>query len=113
MEQTSHKSISIDTIQLNDQLLSERKQGINNLHKGVQEISELFQDMSMLVSAQGEQLDNIESNISSAANNTQRANSELLKANKYQRKRRKRYFCFSSIILTIILIIVLLFILKN
>ena len=38
MEQTSHKSISIDAIQPNDQLLSEREHGINNLHKGVQNI---------------------------------------------------------------------------
>ena len=36
-----------------EELLAEREEGINKLARGVEEISELFQDMSILVSQQG------------------------------------------------------------
>lgn len=100
-----------NAIQLSDQLLSERSQGIDKLHQGIQEISELFQDMSLLVSAQGEQLDNIESNISSVANDTQRANIQLLQAKKYQKiKRRRSFYCGLIIFILIIIVIIIIYI---
>ena len=97
----------INTVELNEQLIIERESQINNINKGVQEISELFQDMSMLVSSQGEQIDNIEININSAANNTEQANVQLIKAKKYQKKLRTRT-CYCMIFLLVILIIIIL-----
>jgi t-SNARE complex subunit (syntaxin) len=44
--------------------------------------------MSILVSTNRETINNIESNIEFTVNNTQQANKELVKANKYQKKIR-------------------------
>lgn len=98
-------------INQNEVLLSEREKNINNLEHSVQEISELFQDMSILVSTNGETINNIESNIEFAVNNTQQANKELIKANKYQKKNSKCriYFIFFCLLLLIFIILIFCF----
>ena len=92
----------------NEKLISERENDINNIAHGVQEISELFQDMSILVRTNGETINNIESNIEFAVNNTQQANTELVKANKYQKKNSKCriYFIFFCLLLLIFIILI-------
>tara|TARA_Y100000768_G_scaffold384562_2_gene368859 strand:- start:203 stop:520 length:318 start_codon:yes stop_codon:yes gene_type:complete len=95
----------------NEKLISERENDINNIAHGVQEISELFQDMSILVRTNGETINNIESNIEFAVNNTQQANTELVKANKYQKKNSKYriYFIFFCLLLLIFIILIFCF----
>lgn len=44
-------------------------------------------DISLLVSYQGNKLDNIENNISQTLENTQKSNNQLNQAQKYQQKR--------------------------
>ncbi len=80
----------LQAVQLNEELLAEREVNINKLARGVEEISELFQDMSILVSQQGEQIDNIETNINNSLSHVTKANVELKKAEKYQSKKRIR-----------------------
>ena len=95
---------------MNQQLieLGQREQDINKLSQGVQEVSDLFMDISLLVSYQGNKLDNIENNISQTFENTQKANNQLHQAQKYQQKRRLCYvkiigcFCLSSITMFLI-----------
>ena len=63
------------TVEINpirENLLIQREREIENIHKGVQEISELFTDMSLLVSQQGETINTIQDNIESVANNTEK-----------------------------------------
>jgi t-SNARE complex subunit (syntaxin) len=90
--------------------LQEREQDINKLEHGIQEVSDLFMDMSLLVSYQGEKIDNIETNITSTLSSTNNANKQLVKASRYQQKKRAcliRLMCFFfSIIIIIIIIIV-------
>ena len=96
-------------VSLNQNMLVEREGPIRELEKGVRDVSELFQDISILVSHQGERIDNIETNISNTLNNTEKASLELLKLNKYRQKKRVRCmyaWCF-FIMFTIILILVL------
>ena len=56
----------------------------------VQEVSEIFQDLALLVDEQGTHIDNIQTNIESAATQTERGVQELHKANKHQKKARSR-----------------------
>ena len=99
----------LQAVQLNEELLAEREEGINKLAKGVEEISELFQDMSILVVSQGEQIDNIETNINNSLSHVTKANVELKKAEKYQSKRRGRCVYFACVIgLVIVMVIVIL-----
>jgi len=92
-----------------EELLAEREEGINKLARGVEEISELFQDMSILVSQQGEQIDNIETNINNSLSHVDKANVELKKAQQYQSKRRTRCLYFGCVIgLVIVTVIIVL-----
>ena len=73
-----------------DELLRERDININKLARGVEEISELFQTICILVSQQGHQIDNIETNINNSLTHVTKANVELKKAEKYKSKKRIR-----------------------
>ena len=102
----------LQAVIINNQILENREKQINNLHQGVQEISELFQDMSILVTQQGENLDNIQSNIESSVNYIESANFQLNKAKNYQYKKRSRFFCLFLPLFIIIVIILLIIIFK-
>ena len=102
----------LQAVIINNEILKNREKQINNLHQGVQEISELFQDMSLLVSQQGQNIDNIQSNIESSANYIDSANFQLNKAKNYQYKNRSTFCCLFLSFLIIILIIVLIIIYK-
>lgn len=104
----NHQSQGLQEVINNEQIIQSREQEINKLHKGVEEISELFQDMSILVSQQGETIDNIQLNIESANKNTDLANIQLIKANKYQKSYNSRYCCcFFGLIIIILIILII------
>lgn len=91
--------------------LQQREQDINKLAHGVQEVSDLFMDMSLLVSYQGVKIDNIEANIASTLSSTNNANKELIKASKYQQKKRKcciKLTCSFFLITTVIILIIII-----
>ncbi|ALH23321.1 SNARE domain containing protein/ putative syntaxin [Chrysochromulina ericina virus CeV-01B] len=97
--------------QLIDIQLEEREQDINKLVNGVQEVSDLFTDVSLLVSYQGEQIENIQTNIQNSFSHINKANVDLEKAKKYKEKKRQFYsklFCFIFFIISIIIIIIIL-----
>ena len=100
-----------NTLQLNHELITSRQNEINELSKGVHQISELFQDISILVSHQGEQIDNIETNINNSLNNVNKANNELIKAEKYEKKKKHTCFyiicIFSSILIFVAIITII------
>ncbi len=80
-------------------------QRINHLATDIQQVSELFTDMALLVNAQGENIDNIEINIQNSSTNIEQANKQLVEANKYQkRKRRCACKCICFLLTTIIII---------
>jgi len=90
-----------------EERLAEREEGINKLARGVEEISELFQDISILVSHQGDQIDDIETNINNSLSHIDKANVELKKAEKYQSKRRTRCLYFGCVIGLVIVIVII------
>ena len=100
-----NKVIEINSF--NENLIVEREREIENIHKGVKEISELFMDMSFLVSQQGDNINSISDNIESSAKDSGKAVIELERAKKYKNKYRVfKYFYFFIFILIIFIIII-------
>ena len=100
-----------------ERIMEERVVAINQLSSDVQQVSDLFTDMALLVHEQGHHIDNIETNIVNSRNNIEGANRQLVKASRYQRRKRKcvcRCICFLIIASTIgILILVIKVALQN
>ena len=104
---------TIQPVNMSEHLITDREREIRNLESGVQEVAELFQDISILVSTQGDQLDNIETNIITTTNNTQQAVLQLDNASRMQKKSRKRKICCCLTILSTITILILIIIITN
>jgi t-SNARE complex subunit (syntaxin) len=97
--------------QLIDIQLESRERDINQLARGVQEVSDLFTDMSLLVTYQGEQIENIETNIQNSFSHIDKANIQLEKAKKYKDKRRRCYikiFCISFLIIGVLILLIII-----
>lgn len=88
-------------------------EGQAQLAKDVTEVSDLFANMSIMVYTQGDNIDNIEHNIMNINENIEQANMELIKANKYQKKKRKIKYIIYKLISICICIIIVIVIYKN
>ncbi|KAG9353934.1 hypothetical protein JZ751_012058 [Albula glossodonta] len=66
-----------------------RHRDIIQLESSIRELHQIFMDMAMLVESQGEMINNIEKNVSSAKEYVCRASLETKKAVKYQTKSRR------------------------
>lgn len=103
----------LQAVQFNEELLAEREVNINKLARGVEEISELFQDMSILVSQQGELIDNIETNINNSLSHVYKANSQLRKAEKISIKKRIRFLYLGCIVVLVVMIVIIVLVNYN
>lgn len=91
----------------NEAIIAEREQGIGHLARSVQEVADIYQDLALLVQEQGSQIDNIQTNIESAATQTERGIAELVKANTHQKKNRSRMCLIALGIMALMVVIVL------
>merc|ERR1719482_1277899 len=85
--------------------IQERHRDITRLETSIAELHQLFLDMSVLVEAQGELLDQIEYTVGQSVNYTGKAVEELRTASKYQKKVRKKMCCVICLILVIVAVI--------
>ena len=100
----------------NPQIIEERVVAIHSLERGVREVGELFGDMALLVQNQGENIDNIETNIQNTHVSIDQARDQLVRASQYQRRRRKCYIkciCLTIGVLTILIIVLAVILPKN
>ncbi|KAB1223386.1 hypothetical protein CJ030_MR2G025687 [Morella rubra] len=74
-------------------------------------LNQIFMDMAVLVDAQGDLLDNIESQVSSAVDHVQQGNTALQRAKTLQKNSRK-WMCIAIIILLIIVAIIVVAVIK-
>ncbi|EME27072.1 Syntaxin-1A [Galdieria sulphuraria] len=87
--------------------VEERTRAMRQLEENIQELRQMFIDMSVLVESQGETIDQIESNISSAKASTKTAASQLRSARKHQKRYYRLLFClFCCLIILLIAILV-------
>ncbi|PIN19227.1 SNARE protein Syntaxin 1 [Handroanthus impetiginosus] len=91
--------------------IQERHDAVLDLERKLLELQQIFLDMAVLVDAQGDMLDNIESQVSSAVDHVQSGNTALQKAKSLQKNSRK-WMCFAILILLIIIIITVVGVLK-
>ncbi|EYU38725.1 hypothetical protein MIMGU_mgv1a010631mg [Erythranthe guttata] len=91
--------------------IQERHDAVRDLEKKLLDLQQIFLDMAVLVDAQGDMLDNIESQVSSAVDHVQSGNTALQKAKSLQRNSRK-WMCIAIIILLIIVAIIVVGVIK-
>ncbi|KAG8053464.1 hypothetical protein GUJ93_ZPchr0001g30453 [Zizania palustris] len=78
--------------------IQERHGTVADLERSLLELHQVFNDMAVLVAAQGEQLDDIESHVGRARSFVDRGREQLQVARKHQKSTRK-WTCIAIIIL--------------
>lgn len=106
-EQIQEDQINETELQYHLLLTEQRNQEINQINEGILEINSIFKDLGQLVNQQGDQLDTIEENILQLHGHTQQAETELVKANEYQRAKGK-WSCIILVALCIFVLVVVL-----
>ena len=91
--------------------IAERREAVKEIEKKLLELYQIFIDLSALVEAQGEVLDNIEVQVSKSVDYVESGTAALTKAKEYQKKSRKLMRC-SAIILLVILFTILMGVMK-
>ncbi|XP_008808593.2 syntaxin-132-like [Phoenix dactylifera] len=91
--------------------IQERHDTVRELERKLLELQQIFLDMAVLVEAQGDLLDNIESQVSSAVDHVQSGTVALQKAKKLQKNSRK-WMCIAIIILLLIVVIIVVAVIK-
>ncbi|CAA3019077.1 syntaxin-121-like [Olea europaea subsp. europaea] len=87
--------------------IQERHDAVREMEKNLKELHQVFMDMAVLVESQGEQLDDIESQVGRANSFVRGGTQQLQVARKHQKNTRK-WTCFAIILLLIIILIIVL-----
>ncbi|XP_061672632.1 syntaxin-2 isoform X4 [Syngnathoides biaculeatus] len=88
--------------------IESRHQDIIRLESSIRELHAMFMDMATLVETQGEMVNNIESNVSNAAEYICRAKEETKKAVRYQKKSRRKLIILAFALLILLAVIALI-----
>ncbi|XP_048327370.1 syntaxin-132-like isoform X2 [Ziziphus jujuba] len=91
--------------------IQERHDAVKEIEKKLLDLHQIYLDMAVLVEAQGEILDNIETQVANAVDHVQ-SGTDALKTAKSLQKRSRKCMMISIILLLLIAIIVVLSILK-
>jgi len=70
--------------------IEERHEGILHIQKGVKEVQEMWQDLSLLIDAQAEMMDQVEKNVAATKNYTEKGVEHVKKAETLQLAARKK-----------------------
>lgn len=97
----------LDTIQE----IQERHEGVKEMERNLKELHQVFLDMAVLVQAQGQQLDDIESQLNRASSFVHTGAQQLQVARTHQKSSRK-WTCIAIIILLVIVLFIVLFTVK-
>ncbi|KAI9931258.1 hypothetical protein ASPWEDRAFT_34197 [Aspergillus wentii DTO 134E9] len=116
MESDADKSFSQSTLMQtsqrvtgqNDAAIEQREREINDIAKGIIELSDIFRELQAMVIDQGTMLDRIDYNVERMGTEVKAADKELKVATNYQRRTTKRKIMLLLIILVAGMIIVLL-----
>jgi len=93
---------------LDNSFLETREKELNNITKSINDLNQLFRDISEFVVEQGTILDQIEYNVDLAATKTEEGLKQLKKADQYQKKDRKMKVIFCMTITVLILFVLLI-----
>ncbi|GAA5991300.1 hypothetical protein JCM11641_002816 [Rhodosporidiobolus odoratus] len=90
-----------------EQLIQEREGEIAQIEQGITELNQIFRDLGQIVGEQQGMIDNIETNVTSVARDTQGASTQLTEAHAYQRKAGRRMFCLLLVLLVVVAVVLL------
>ncbi|XP_057951259.1 syntaxin-121-like [Malania oleifera] len=88
--------------------IQERHDAAKEMESNLRELHQVFLDMAVLVEAQGEQLDDIESQVARANSFVRGGTQQLQTARKHQKNTRK-WTCYAITLLLVIILFVVLF----
>lgn len=88
--------------------IQERSDAVKDIERNLKELHQVFLDMAVLVETQGEQLDDIESQVARANSFVRGGTQQLHTARKLQKNTRK-WTCYCIILLLVIVLFVVLF----
>ncbi|MBA0740096.1 hypothetical protein Gogos_013318, partial [Gossypium gossypioides] len=88
--------------------IQERHDAVKDLERHLNELHQVFLDMAVLVEAQGEQLDDIESQVNRANSFVRGGTERMQRARTYQKNTRK-WICYAIILLLSIIFFVVIF----
>jgi len=95
-------------MQFNEELIEERSRDIDRLLASVNELSEIFKEMSILVIEQGSILDRIDYNIEQVEKYTELAEKQIGKAESYQKSYRMKLFILILLVLVIAMVLIVI-----
>jgi len=95
------------------QRIRDKHQDILRLEASIADLAQMFQEMAVLVEAQGEMLDAIELNVSKTKGYTAKAEKQLVTARKEQHKGQRMMCCLTVTLLIVVIIILGPILLKN
>ncbi|KAH9622943.1 hypothetical protein KSS87_016690 [Heliosperma pusillum] len=91
--------------------IQERHDAVRDVERKLLELQQIFLDMAVLVDAQGDVLDNIESQVKNAVDHVSSGNTALQRAKSLQKNSRK-WMCIAIIILLIIVAVIVVGVLQ-
>ena len=94
--QQDHVALHVDVY---DEIMHERSHEIREIAENVEVVNEIFQHIRELVQEQGEQLDEVDGNVTSAHDKTTAGRKELEKARELQQASRNKYIAGGLILL--------------
>jgi len=100
-EQLMIQDMNIEFLEWNADEIEHRHQRIQAIERDVLEVNEMFRDLAHLVNEQGEHIITIETNVSNTKQHTEAAHAELLKAEEYQMRARRKQCCILFILLAV------------
>ncbi|CAA6653741.1 unnamed protein product [Spirodela intermedia] len=87
--------------------IKERHGAVVELERSLGELHQVFLDMAVLVAAQGEQLNDIESHVARASSFVRGGTQQLVTARTHQKNTRK-WTCFAIVLLLVIILVIVL-----
>ncbi|KAL7461450.1 hypothetical protein ACHAXS_001874 [Conticribra weissflogii] len=80
------KQIQIQEDRINEEIMKEREQEIRNIHKSMYQVNEIYKDLAHLVDTQQEGIDQVETQMEGAKENTKEGLKHIEKANESQKE---------------------------
>ncbi|KAL3803366.1 hypothetical protein HJC23_009330 [Cyclotella cryptica] len=83
-EEVARRQMLIHEDKINEEIMREREEEIRNIHKGMHQVNEIYKDLAHLVDNQQEGIDQIETQMENAKENTATGLKHIEKANSHQ-----------------------------
>eukprot|EP00118_Oscarella_pearsei_P014445 m.123638 g.123638 ORF g.123638 m.123638 type:complete len:301 (+) comp37827_c1_seq1:72-974(+) len=100
-EELEHLQRQEQIVDFHETEIEEREEAIRTIESDMVEVNEIFRDLGTLVHEQGEQIDLIETHITTTKGRVEDGTQQLRKAKEYQKKARTKMCCLLIVILII------------